>query len=289
MFYSVLSTLPAPTVVKDLLGLNGWNEGESPLSTNGQVTLALGSYLTAIYFGQQFMKDRKPFKLANLFMAHNVILSLGSGVLLAVMLEELLPIIAKEGLFGSICNTDAWTSRMEQFYIINYYFKYAELADTAFLVLKKKPLQFLHVFHHANTALLCYVQLNGRTSVSWVPIVLNLTVHVLMYYYYFATTAGMKIWWKKYLTTMQITQFVIDLFVVVTYNLFVSRYFSRTLPFCGSCAGTKRAAIFGCSLLTSYLFLFIAFYKKTYNAKKAAPQAAVAAKPSPASKAVKSS
>lgn len=28
------------------------------------------------------------------------------------------------------------------------------------------------------------------------------------------TTAGYKIWWKKYLTTLQISQFVIDLFVV---------------------------------------------------------------------------
>lgn len=126
-------------------------------------------------------------------------------------------------------------------------------------------LAFLHVYHHAVTAFLCYTQLNGKTSIvcsatyllsrsysrcfqSWVVIMLNLTVHVLMCepddyqrsnpsqilrrllllrYRWWCQNLGSSFLsphsshpvkhlpqWKKYLTTLQITQFVIDLFAV---------------------------------------------------------------------------
>lgn len=108
------------------------------------------------------------------------------------------------------------------------------------------------------------------------------------------TAAGYKIWWKKYLTTLQITQFVVDLFVVyfASYSYATAEYLPGW-PTYGSCSGTEGAAIFGCVLLTSYLFLFIAFYKvgrsgapsrlaaltyrlaqKTYNTQAAAKAAA---------------
>ncbi|ESK88879.1 fatty acid elongase [Moniliophthora roreri MCA 2997] len=240
--------------------------GKTPLSTAPAVVATLSSYLIIIFGVQFLMKNHPPQKLNTLFQAHNVILSSGSLLLLALMMEEILPIIWKHGLFFSICGEGAWTSRMEFYYMINYYFKYLELLDTVFLAFKKKPLAFLHVFHHSATALLCYSQLNGKTSISWTVISLNLTVHVLMYYYYYATAGGAKIWWKKYLTMMQIIQFIIDLFLVYfgTYQHFAFSY-KDTLPHVGDCAGAESAAIFGCGLLTSYLGLFINFYFQTYK------------------------
>jgi len=256
-----------PSQLQLPIWLTSYHREVTPLSTYHEVAIALITYLSVIFGLREVMKGREPLKLNFLFQIHNMILTLGSGLLLAVMVEEIAPIVWKHGIFYGVCGYGAWTPRLEFFYIINYYFKYLELIDTVFLALKKKPLAFLHVFHHSATALLCFTQLNGRTSVSWVPITLNLTVHVFMYYYYWATAGGRKIWWKKHLTTMQITQFVIDLFVVyfATYAYYASTYFVGKLPSPGTCAGEENAAILGCSLLTSYLFLFIDFYVRTYR------------------------
>jgi fatty acid elongase 3 len=240
-------------------------EGQTPISTNKAVGTALVSYLAIIFGLQELMKTRQPLKLTALFQLHNAFLTLGSGLLLVCMAEEVIPILWRTGLFNAICAEESWTPRLEFYYTINYFFKYVELIDTVFLVLKKKPLAFLHVYHHAVTAFLCFTQLNGHTSISWVVISLNLAVHVCMYYYYYATAGGKKIWWKRYLTTMQITQFVIDIFAVYfgTYSRYASA--SWNLPNIGNCAGTESAALLGCAVLTSYLFLFIKFYMDTYK------------------------
>lgn len=138
--------------------------------------------------------------------------------------------------------------------------------------------------------MLCYTQLKGQTSVSWVPITLNLTVHVVMYWYYFQTSRGAHIWWKEWITRLQIFQFIIDVgeqvsfslrvvfpsFFVeelpnllgfiyfASYNLFASKHFPM-LPLVGQCAGTEFSALAGCTILSSYLLLFIWFYFTTYG------------------------
>lgn len=43
------------------------------------------------------------------FLIHNILLSLGSGWLLALILEEVLPIMRRNGPFYSICGEGAWT------------------------------------------------------------------------------------------------------------------------------------------------------------------------------------
>jgi len=241
--------------------------GVTPLSANKEVILWTVTYIVTIFGGQFIMKNFEPIRLNRLFQIHNLLLTFISLGLLLLFVEQIFPMLYRHGLFYTVCHTDAWTQPLELLYFLNYLVKYHELLDTVFLVLKKKKLDFLHYYHHSLTMVLCYTQLLGKTAVSYVPVTLNLTVHVFMYYYYFQSSRGKRVWWKKYLTMMQITQFIIDLFFVYfcTYTYYVSTY-HPWLPNYGTCRGTETAAFFGCALLSSYLFLFIDFFKKTYNA-----------------------
>ncbi|RMY52074.1 hypothetical protein D0863_14388, partial [Hortaea werneckii] len=241
--------------------------GQTPMSTMQETTVALCLYYAIIFGGREFMKDRPPMKLNGLFKIHNFYLTAISGILLGLFLEQLIPTLVRNGVFYAICDYNGgWTPQLVVLYYLNYLTKFLELLDTVFLFLKKKPLTFLHTYHHGATALLCYTQLLGNTAVSWVPITLNLTVHVVMYWYYFQSARGVKIWWKKYITMLQIIQFVIDLGFVYfcSYTYFSARYFPW-MPTAGICAGEEFAAIAGCAILSSYLVLFIGFYASTYK------------------------
>ncbi|KAJ5586742.1 uncharacterized protein N7459_002507 [Penicillium hispanicum] len=242
-------------------------EGVTAMSTFKETAALMVTYYVVIFGGREVMKNFPAFKLNTLFMIHNLFLTIVSGILLVLFIEQLLPTIWHHGVFYSICDhRGGWTQPLIMLYYLNYLNKYVEFIDTVFLVLKKKPLTFLHTYHHGATALLCYTQLIGLTAVQWVPITINLLVHVVMYWYYFQSARGIRIWWKKYITMLQILQFVIDVGFIyfASYTYFSSVYFPWA-PNMGKCAGEEFAALAGIGIITSYLLLFISFYIATYN------------------------
>lgn len=249
--------------------------GKTPMSTLKETSIFVVIYYIIIFGGREWMRNREPFKLKTFFIIHNFYLTAISAILLALFIEQLLPTIVRRGIFFAICDHEGgWTQPLVVLYYLNYLTKYLELLDTVFLFLKKKPLTFLHTYHHGATAVLCYTQLLGHTSVSWVVITLNLTVHVIMYWYYFQSARGVRIWWKEWVTRFQIIQFFIDLGFVyfASYTYFTSTYFPW-MPNHGKCAGEEFAAFSGLIVLSSYLVLFISFYFATYSKDGKAPSA----------------
>ncbi|XP_046394925.1 elongation of very long chain fatty acids protein AAEL008004-like [Ischnura elegans] len=97
-----------------------------------------------------------------------------------------------------------------------YICKLTEFFDTISFVLRKKNdhISWLHVIHHGTMPLSVWFGVKftpGGHSIFFG--MLNTFVHIMMYSYYFLASLGPKyqkyIWWKKYLTTLQMTHFVL--------------------------------------------------------------------------------
>jgi fatty acid elongase 3 len=103
---------------------------------------------------------------------------------------------------------------------IFYLSKYYDFFDTLLLVLRKKELGFLHMYHHASLPLLCVLTMNNWRLPVWTGAIINSGVHVVMYYYFGLRMAypDRKIWWRKYVTVMQIAQFTLG-FLFIAYFL----------------------------------------------------------------------
>ncbi|XP_053529638.1 elongation of very long chain fatty acids protein 1a isoform X2 [Ictalurus punctatus] len=114
-------------------------------------------------------------------------------------------------------STAPQTLRMIRVAWLFYFSKYVELLDTAFFVLRKKHSQvtFLHIFHHSVLPWSWWwgITLTPAGGMGSFHAMINAMVHVIMYSYYGLSAAGPRfqkyLWWKKYMTAIQLTQFIV--------------------------------------------------------------------------------
>jgi len=91
--------------------LTSYIPGQTPFSTWPAVITMIVTYLVIVFGTRETMKVKPPLKLTSLFRAHNLILSVGSLVLLALLGEEAFSNWLKPeiGTFGSLCASGAYT------------------------------------------------------------------------------------------------------------------------------------------------------------------------------------
>jgi hypothetical protein len=90
---------------------------------------------------------------------------------------------------------------------------------------------------------------------------LNSFVHIIMYFYYMVSAMGPKyqkyIWWKKYMTWIQLTQFGIMLTYLFSIWVF-------------NCKLHKSLTYFFAVNVIVFIYLFADFYRKAYVKKNKA-------------------
>ncbi|XP_012288633.1 elongation of very long chain fatty acids protein AAEL008004 [Orussus abietinus] len=223
--------------------------------------------VTYVYFsisaGPRYMRDKKPYTLRNTLIVYNFI-----QILLSMYLFY-------EGMaagwfrdYSFRCQPVDYSDnpkalRMTRAVYAYFMCKLIELLDTVFFVLRKKQRQisFLHVYHHAAMPLCAWV------GVKFVPGghgtllgVINAFIHIIMYTYYMLSAFGPQVqkylWWKKYLTSLQLIQF--SIVGVHNANLLLT-----------DCAFPKTLAFLLFANACLFLYLFGSFYAQNYLKSRA--------------------
>ncbi|KAM6985116.1 very long chain fatty acid elongase 7-like [Aplochiton taeniatus] len=204
-----------------------WPLMESPVPQ----TIIIATY---IYFvttlGPRLMENRKPFQLKNAMIVYNFSIVAFS----LYMIYEYLMSGWATG-YSYRCELVDYESpmglRMAWTCWLYFFSKFIEMLDTVFFVLRKKSSQvtFLHVYHHSIMPFTWWFGVKfSAGGMGTFHAMLNCAIHVVMYSYYALSALGPAyqkyLWWKKYMTTMQLVQFLL-----VTVH--ISQYFFLDCPY----------------------------------------------------------
>jgi hypothetical protein len=238
------------------------------LLSNGVLNMMaiVAAYLVSIlYLGPAFMKNRKSFEIKPLVRLYNI-----SMILLNLyQIKASLPFVDNGSSFFNCKAVESDLLHAEEIAKLVDLFLLSRLADfldTIWFVLRKKQshISFLHLFHHSFAPLAAFVgsRYFPITPFSVALPIVNMGIHVVMYTYYLLSTypaLRQHLWWKRYVTWLQLAQFA----SVLIYNVVGSFSFGN---YCGK---YERGALVGYSITCLFfLRLFYMFYLNVYVGTK---------------------
>lgn len=139
-----------------------------------------------------------------------------------------------------------------EFWSYMYYLsKFYELLDTFLQLIRGRypPHYLLHAYHHSGVLLMCWAWLEYRPSLRHIGLVFNVFVHIPMYYYFYLKSKSVDPWWKRYVTKLQIFQFVFSL-VVFIFTVYLVEAQGRT---CNSMSYLYKQLFFNVTLLLGFI------------------------------------
>jgi hypothetical protein len=228
---------------------------------------AVALYVLFCYFGSMIMKNRKPFGLTNVLAAWNLFLSLFSAYGMIRMVPTTLFMMHTRPFVETVCEPAYLTYGMGASGLAVMLFclsKLPELIDTVFIVLRKKPLIFLHWYHHVTVLLFCWNAYITEASNGHYFASMNYTVHAVMYFYYFLQAIkAIPKWFPSWIITlMQISQMIAGTYLVVMSMYYYKYGGGKYAP--GECSNNMSNLVAGGIIYSSYLYLFVEFAVKRF-------------------------
>lgn len=221
-----------------------------------------GGYLWFVYgLGPKLMKTRDALDLRWAIRLHNLFMVVSNAYFFCAFLSN--SYLANYNFWcqGMMYATDLNSLRIVSLGWWYLLVRSLDLLDTVFFVLRKKfsHVTFQHVSHHFCCIFFGHIWLSlGMDGQSLFGLSVNSAVHVIMYMYYFLASFGshMKpyLWWKKYLTVIQIYQH----FAVIGHGL---------IPLFYNCGYPKFFIYLALPQGLLGLVLFLNFYVLTYTEK----------------------
>ncbi|XP_071445037.1 very long chain fatty acid elongase AAEL008004-like isoform X2 [Hetaerina americana] len=239
--------------------VKGWFLMSSPLPT---LIICLTYVYLVKVLGPRIMGNRKPLELRRVLIGYNFFQVIFSSWL---FYECLMGGWLRHYNFR--CQPVDYTDNPVAIRMVHacwwYYFsKFTEFMDTIFFVLRKKNqhVSTLHVIHHGCMPMSVWFGVKftpgGHSTFFGL---LNTFVHIVMYFYYMMAAMGPKyqkyIWWKKYLTSLQMVQFI-----AIMVHAFQLLFIDCNYP---------RAFVWWIGMhAVMFFFLFSDFYKQAYRHKR---------------------
>jgi elongation of very long chain fatty acids protein 6 len=225
------------------------------------LTIQLSVAYVVVVFGLKFfMRNRPPFSLYYPLNAWNLFLAVFSIVGTIKLTPEFFGTMENKGFVHSYCKIGNFTKGDNGFWVYLFILsKTVELVDTVFLVLRKRPLMFLHWYHHILTMIYAFYSYPISPGFNRWGIYLNFFVHAFMYSYYFLRSMKIRVpgFVAQLITTLQILQFVISVGILAHLGILI--YVQNV-----NCDFVPHVFALASFMDITYLILFINFFLQSY-------------------------
>ncbi|CAN7998956.1 unnamed protein product [Ixodes hexagonus] len=227
------------------------------------IALLVGGYLYIVYrAGPRFMATRKPYDLKTTIKVYNLLMIALNLFFGHVFLSN----TYLGGGYSLFCQGMTYSRDVNSLSVLwwcywYFFVRVIDFMDTIFFVLRKKDQQITvqHTSHHASVVANGWLWFTlGGDGQSMFGLIINIYIHTIMYFYYFMAACGPQykkyLWWKKYLTRMQIAQHLI----IIVHGL---------VPFFYDCGYPRFFIYLALPQGILGLAMFINFYMFAYKGK----------------------